>query len=439
MLSNQTLNDLDIVSYNHSKACLFDKLNHCKTKQGQENLRQLCYLKDQNIEKIQHRTDAIKYMAKKFSYQLTITEKEIYYTQQYLQSNYSFIEITGKIKRGIFAIKKLFVAQDQYYFVLSGLRQTLKLVYSIQQLYYTAYRAEMPFLLKSQFKKIQACLDELRISDKTFSLFLHEEPSPFAIFEIDNRIRRDKKNIISELLNIYAQFEALHSLATAHNEMKLTFPVITNNNTFSFSQLSHPLIQGCIPNTVHFDKAVNTLLITGPNMAGKSTFMKSIGLAFFMSYLGIGVAAESSELPYIDLITTSMNVEDDIGKGYSYFFNEVQNVKNIASVLQSGKRMLVIADELFKGTNIKDAYDCSELVLNGFIRHSQSIFIISTHITELAENFSHKEKVALRCFDGTISENDISFTYKLKDGISTMRLGAYILKLQGVQKLLNSI
>ena len=113
--------------------------------------------------------------------------------------------------------------------------------------------------------------------------------------------------------------------------------------------------------------------------------MKSIGTNLYLAHLGFPVAASQLEFSLLDGLFSSINVPDDIQKGYSHFFAEVLRVKDVALQVRSGKRLLVLFDELFKGTNVKDAYDATLAVTEAFARFRDCLFVISTHIIEVGE------------------------------------------------------
>jgi len=107
------------------------------------------------------------------------------------------------------------------------------------------------------------------------------------------------------------------------------------------------------------DKNANFIFLTGANMAGKSTLIKAIGLSVYLAHLGMGVPAFQMQLTLFDGILTNINVEDNLVKGESYFFNEVKRIRETIIKITNGKRWLVLIDEIFKGTNIQDAMKCS--------------------------------------------------------------------------------
>ncbi len=120
-------------------------------------------------------------------------------------------------------------------------------------------------------------------------------------------------------------------------------------------------------------------------MAGKSTWMKTLGISFYLAHMGFPVAAESMRFSVMEGILTSINVPDDISLGWSHFYAEVMRVKLVAKEVSSGKRLFILFDELFKGTNVKDAYDATLAVTLKLAKIQEMCFRYFTHIIEVGE------------------------------------------------------
>ncbi|XZF14151.1 MutS-related protein [Chitinophagaceae bacterium MMS25-I14] len=393
-VSEQTLYDLNIFSRNPAEQTVFRLLDRCKTEGARKVLQETCRMSFSR-EKIVARQAAIGYIAMHMDdWQFPLRENEIYYTEEYLRSSYSTIRSRNYLKRGAVSLIRFFTQKPQYFFLLGGIKQLMLVTGAIRDLYLRAYKQEMPGMLKEYFRELKEHLDALHYDSGITDIFLNEEPSPAQIFRTDQNLWSPAcRGHIQALFAVYYQLEALCSLAVVHKERKLVFPDIADTGDKLFiKDLSHPLIKNCRPNTVQLKTGSNLLLITGPNMAGKSSYIKSIGVACFMAGIGMGIAASEAAMPLFEQLLTSITIQDNIGEGYSYFFNEVRQVKGIAAILNNKTPALVIADELFKGTNVHDTFDCSEIVLNGFMNHPESIFIVATHLTELAQKLRGDER-----------------------------------------------
>jgi hypothetical protein len=196
---------------------------------------------------------------------------------------------------------------------------------------------------------------------------------------------------------------------------------------FGATGLYHILLQHPVAYDLVMDPAQNFLFLTGANMAGKSTLIKAIGSSVFLAHMGMGVPAHSMELSVFDGLLSNINVADNIVKGESYFFNEVQRIKTTINKINDGKKWLVLIDELFKGTNVQDAMKCSLTVIKGLIKIKNSLFILSTHLYEIGEELKQHPNISFKYFETEVSEEQLQFSYQLKEGISNDRIGYVIL------------
>jgi len=249
------------------------------------------------------------------------------------------------------------------------------------------------------------------------------------------------KNKMLELLDIYSQFDAWWGMATAMKKFKLVFPTFIESHEpfFEVEGLYHLLLQAPVPYDIRLNRKGNFLFLTGANMAGKSTFIKSVGIAVFLAHAGMGVPAKAMQLSVFDGLLSNINVVDNIAKGESYFFNEVQRIKATVNKVNDGKKWLILIDELFKGTNVQDAMKCSLAVIEGLLKIKNSLFILSTHLYEIGEQLKIYPNIHFNYFETTVEDGQLSFSYQLKDGISNDRLGYLILKREGVVKMLEDL
>ena len=174
-------------------------------------------------------------------------------------------------------------------------------------------------------------------------------------------------------------------------------------------------------------------------MAGKSTFIKSVGTAVFLAHLGMGVPAKTMKLSFFEGMLSNINVVDNIAKGQSYFYNEVQRIKATVSKVSDGRKWLILIDELFKGTNVEDAMKCSSTVIEGLLKIKSTVFILSTHLYEIGESLKKYPNISFNYFETIVTDDSLHFNYQLKEGISNDRLGYVILKNEGVVDMLEKL
>lgn len=255
------------------------------------------------------------------------------------------------------------------------------------------------------------------------------------------QLRLMHKNEVLELIDIYSRLDAWYSMAMAVKQYQLSFPVFVDQSTpiIEAEGLYHILLQNPVPYDLDITQKNNFLFLTGANMAGKSTLIKSVGASVFLAHIGMGVPAGSMRLTLFDGLISNINVVDNIVKGESYFFNEVQRIKNTVEKISNGQKWLVLIDELFKGTNVQDAMRCSLAVVKGLLKVKTSLFVLSTHLYEIGEDLADESSITFRHFETVVTGDTLSFSYQLKKGISKDRLGYFILKKEKVIELLDKL
>jgi DNA mismatch repair protein MutS len=256
-----------------------------------------------------------------------------------------------------------------------------------------------------------------------------------------HHLRGRYKNGTLELIDIFSRLDAWYSMAVAVKTYGLTFPEFVEQQTplVDAKGLYHILLSKPVAYDLQMDPEHNFLFLTGANMAGKSTLIKALGSAVFLAHIGMGVPAQKMRLTLFDGLLTNINVMDNIAKGESFFFNEVQRIKNTIEKIDNGKKWLVLIDELFKGTNVQDAMKCSTTVIKGLIKMKNSLFILSTHLYEIGEELRNYPNIAFRYFETNVRDEQLEFSYQLKEGISNDRIGYVILKREKVVEMLERL
>lgn len=258
---------------------------------------------------------------------------------------------------------------------------------------------------------------------------------------LGNFLRYHYKRNMQELLDIYFQLDAWYGMAMAVNMYGLQFPEFVDSDQplLKMKGLYHLLLQKPAAYDMILDPQCNFLFLTGANMAGKSTFIKSVGTAVFLAHLGMGVPAQSMQLSLFDGLLSNINVVDNIMKGESFFYNEVQRVKSTVQKISDGRKWLILIDELFKGTNVEDAMKCSSTVIEGLLKIRNSLFILSTHLYEIGDALKRYPNISFNYFETLVKDDQLLFNYQLKQGISNDRLGYLILKNEGVVEMLSKL
>ena len=256
-----------------------------------------------------------------------------------------------------------------------------------------------------------------------------------------NHFKRNYKSDTLELMEVYSRLEAWYSMAMAVKTYNLHFPKFLDQDQpyLKAEGLYHVLLPTPVAYDLSMSEEQNFIFLTGANMAGKSTLIKAVGSAVFLAHMGMGVPAKNMELTLFDGLLTNINVADNIVKGESYFFNEVQRIKNTIYKISNGKKWLVLIDELFKGTNVQDAMKCSLTVIKGLIKIQNSLFVLSTHLYEIADDLKQYPNIAFKYFETNVSDDQLEFSYQLQDGISNDRIGYVILRREKVVEMLEKL
>lgn len=233
-----------------------------------------------------------------------------------------------------------------------------------------------------------------------------------------------------DLLN---QFEAYVSIVTSIQKTGFVFPEF-DNDKFEIIQMYHPLLKE--PVKSDFEDDASVVLLTGANMSGKSTFLKSLSLVVYLAHLGVAVPAKRVRLPFYDYISIYINHSDDIKNGLSHFMQEIINVKHVLESLKYGMKCFAVFDELYKGTNYQDALKISSITINGLEQFAESKFFISTHIYELKDSISENSNISAYHLDCIIVDNYPQFTYRLKEGWTNLKIGELLFEREGMKELL---
>jgi len=257
----------------------------------------------------------------------------------------------------------------------------------------------------------------------------------------DGYLRFRHREIIRRLLQHVYQLDVYMSVGRVAAERGFCFPLAlpAEEQRFSMQGIYHPQVKQAVPNSLEITAGSHVLFLTGANMAGKSTFMKTLGIGLFLAHMGFPVPASRMEFSVLDGIYTTINLPDDLGMGASHFYAEVLRVKKVARELGQGRRLFVIFDELFRGTNVKDAYEATIAITNAFAGKTTSVFLISTHIIEAGAVLKEMSGAIRFIFLPTRMDNHTPvYSYTLETGITDDRHGMVIIRNEGILEILKN-
>ncbi len=438
-LDEQTKKDLDVFPTSGDKS-LYTFFNLCQTQGGKAVLTKMMSEPSSNIQFLKKRQNTIDFIQTNIDYisKLDIDKNSIDFIEHYLRhfdyptrkpSTYRVLEKA--------IIRKVRTDSD-YYIIERGIDYTIELINNLFEFFSE---------LKEKEGNTNSYPDEI---NNVLLILNGEEYKPIlktkklsklkavTIANFDYMFRYTHKDHIEYFLNIIYQIDALTGVAITASKYDMCYPELLPHQGYIIEAecLFHPFINDPISNDIRLRREDNMAFVTGPNMAGKSTFLKSMGVAAFLAHIGFPVPAKSMKISMLSGIYTTINLGDNMGLSYSHFYSEVKRVKEIVQKLDNSSNMLIIFDELFRGTNVKDAYDGSLAIISALAFTNNSFYLISTHILEVAESLKNKNIQFL--YLETLNKNDIPhYTYKVKSGISEERLGMYIIEKEKIIEIIN--
>lgn len=233
-------------------------------------------------------------------------------------------------------------------------------------------------------------------------------------------------------LDIIGEIESLSSLANfSYNNPDFAFPELNNQKEISFKNLGHPHISTAkrVCNDVAFTPQ-HFILLTGSNMSGKSTFLRSLGVNMVLAGVGAPVCASAAQVHPMP-VYVSMRLSDSLTDNESYFFAEIKRIKTIAEHLDEGVAF-VLLDEILRGTNSDDKRSGTIAVVKKMIE-KKAVGAVATHDLEVCNiTANHPDDLVNKCFEVEIVNNDLHFDYRLRDGICKNKSATFLMEKMGI-------
>jgi DNA mismatch repair ATPase MutS len=432
-----TFNDISIF-HQEEEYSIFHKLNFTKTIGGKEWLRRFFTEPHHDLKRITGTQNIIKTLLDHIDdWPAEITNGTIIMIDKFLDYNLDPVPEKATTLNS-FTYRVLHGAD--YSFINYSVNHLADFYRGMRKLLQLLSATQLPGNLSFYLDRIQHILKEQPLQQlantKTEDKFSARQNLYYAY-----HLRVQYKTDTLELVDIFSRLEAWYSMAMAVKTYNLHFPrFIESDEPFLKAEgLYHVLIPAPVAYDLVLEPRQNFLFLTGANMAGKSTLIKAVGSSVFLAHIGMGVPARAMELSVFDGLLSNINVSDNIAKGESYFFNEVQRIKNTIFKINDGKKWLVLIDELFKGTNVQDAMKCSLTVIKGLIKIKNSLFILSTHLYEIGEELKKYPNISFKFFETNVMDDQLEFSYQLREGISNDRIGYVILRREKVVDMLEKL
>lgn len=246
-----------------------------------------------------------------------------------------------------------------------------------------------------------------------------------------------KKQILklTDTANLVAELDAITALSVDAEELHLVRPTLNANHKIEIKNGRHPVIEKVsnkeyVSNDCIMDESINTLLITGPNMSGKSTYMRQLAIILIMAQMGSFVPATSANLPIVDKIFTRIGASDDLVSGESTFMVEMKEAKN--AICNATEDSLILFDELGRGTATYDGMSLAESILSYVATHIRCKTLFSTHYHELTALESRIPSIKNVHVSAVEENGNLIFLHKIKNGAVDKSYGIHVAKLAGL-------
>ncbi|MDB5212050.1 MAG: mismatch repair protein MutS [Sediminibacterium sp.] len=431
-----TLADLSIF-HSEEEQSVFYHLNHTQTNGGREYLRYLLGNPLNTLEEILDTQLTLKQLMEvSKEWPITVTNGTIMVIERFYETQINhFSQHPNAVNSRFYKI----LNNPDYSLLRYTVEHAVDFTKGMQQIVDLLFEKKLSKQLATWVTRLsmllsKSMIQEIMRADK-------KKLTPEQVLRYGGFIRHHYKAQNFELVDLYSKFDAYLSIAWACKKYEFAFPEIKPSKEpyIKATGLHHMLLEVPVSYDIELSVEKNFLFLTGANMAGKSTFIKAVGVSAYLAHLGMGVPAKEMQLSLLDGLLSNIQVVDNIIKGESFFFNEVQRIRNTIEKISDGKNWLILIDELFKGTNQQDAVKCSTTVIEGLRKMKNALFILSTHLYEIGDDLRKYKNIQFHYFETSVKDDQLLFSYQLKEGISNDRLGYLILKKEGVVDLLEKL
>lgn len=430
----QTLEDLHIFG-KHGGESIYNIFNRCSTRGGAAVLEEMFRYPLSNHEAINRRCSIIQSFAA-LGTVFPFKSSDFDAAEPYLENTDERSKLTMQDNSVARKLTNMIAMDVNTQLIYKGAEALIELMKKAQDL--------MKELTSNEFygEEKEELLEVLQLPAFTEILNSNGKLSHGQIASFDVLLRFKHREQIEKMLRLIYNLDAYLSIAKVANERKFVFPKALAGNQQQLLKLEglyHPLLKKAVPNNIHVTAESNIIFLTGANMAGKSTFMKSLSIAMYLAHAGFPVAAKNMEFTVLDGVYTTINLPDNLGMGASHFYAEVLRVKLMAQELKAKKDLFIVFDELFRGTNVKDAYEATIAIVSAFAKKRKSIFVISTHIIEAGDVLREKYRnINFVYLPTRMNGNQPEYTYTLEQGITGDRHGMVIIQNEKILHILKN-
>ena len=290
------------------------------------------------------------------------------------------------------------------------------------------------------YVQIKELKDILNRFDLRLNVFVFLVLNSFFLWDVWqmralNNWKMRNRNVLPQSFHVIAEFEVISSLAALHfNEPDWAFPTFENFFTLHGKEIGHPLLSGAkrVTSDFEMDGTGKIALVTGSNMAGKSTFLRSLAVNIVLAQTGSPVCATRFTLSEMSIMS-SMRIADNLAENTSTFYAELKKLESIIKAVKEHKPLFVLLDEILRGTNSLDRHIGSKALIRQLIKE-KAVAIIATHDVELtALKEEYTEAIDNYHFDVQVENDELYFDYKLKNGVCQSLNASLLMKKIGIE------
>ena len=325
--------------------------------------------------------------------------------------------------------------------VLKNYSKVLQLIEekSFNSILLNKFKSDIKTKNESAGKAFSKLIKVIDAFDTRLNLFMGAVLNATLMWDLYSMIRlelwkRKYGSNVKKWLRVMAEFDVLCSMANfSYNNPDYNFPFVSNNTILESYELGHPLIpsKGRINNDFIIKKSGEMIIVTGANMAGKSTFLRTIGVNLIIAMNGMPVCAKEFKFRITDIFS-GMRTADSLKENESYFYAELKRLKHIVEKLKEGTSSFILLDEILKGTNSIDKAKGSWKFVEHLIE-LKATGVIATHDLSLCDlEAKYPDKIINKCFEVQIDKNKIKFDYKLHSGVTQNMNASLLMQQMGI-------
>lgn len=429
----QTQRDLEIFTARDQRSSIWTTIDRTVTRDGAQCLRAFLSSPLDDLVAIEERQRAIGFLHR-VGFRYVVPDDLIRSVRSYVAS--SFVTLgsprwLGRVVEALWISLRYRELLDHARFGVAAVRRMLAL---LRPMLAHLEREGAPSEIGRGCEVLRTAIARIEAS------LTIDDSSARAVLEADDSLRGELRAAIEGLLEQLARIDALACAARLLDE-GYALPELIDDATphLEGHGIWHPFLPGGVRNSIVIRGGETLVFLTGPNMAGKSTYLKAVGVCVYLGQCGLPIPATRFSFTPVDRLITGLTPEDNLREGVSYFLSEIRRVKEVLTAVANGERTLAIFDEVFRGTNVRDALEASTTVLTGCAQVRSSMFVFSSHLVELAQELEHIPSVRFCSFEGDLMGSELRFDYRLQPGVSNQRFGMELLRREGLPELLESI